>query len=486
MARYTLAASLLLPLLARASRSLDELTDSWQALPVSIPTPLSDMSVAVLPGDGGKRVVLTGGCDSPDGNQFMEYDGEEFFACTSISSKAYAFAPKVPNTTFQAWTGEFEELPDMPRERCRHASVVVDGELCLFGGRDAVDEMVSEVDCYDPSAGEWTTPATLPAEYTTSDLTAFARGTDVYLVAGYDKNYTAQVQVTVVDMSDMSSVKFGPGESLLEERGDIDAAVLPDGSVYVSGGFTHENSYAKPHNTVERYDPDTGTWSPVDSLNDERGDKQLVSLNGKVYAIGGEAKVDITGVAPEEVPDLGAISTVLDSVEVLDPEVDVHGGLAEWRSLGGMPTALFRFGAAEWEGEVTGEEGGEGESADDGGYIFVFGGQVAYDADCECFRTTDQVMVFVSYCFFPYSDAPPFLWGASRCCFRVLLNFLSSLLFSLAMRPSCSHVTLFLWGTQDVKKAEFIREAKPTELSAGVSVPVATALASCLLVALAA
>ncbi|EJK61507.1 hypothetical protein THAOC_17990, partial [Thalassiosira oceanica] len=171
---------------------------------------------------------------------------------------------------------------------------------------------------------------------------------------------------------------------------------------------------------------------PVDSLNDERGDKQLVSLNGKVYAIGGEAKVDITGVAPEEVPDLGAISTVLDSVEVLDPEVDVHGGLAEWRSLGGMPTALFRFGAAEWEGEVTGEERGEGESADDGGYIFVFGGQVAYDADCECFRTTDQVMVF------------------------------------------------------DVKKAEFIREAKPTELSAGVSVPVATALASCLLVALAA
>jgi len=398
MARYALAASLLLPL-ARASRSLDELTDSWQVLPVSVPTPLSDMSVAVLDaGDaGGRRVVLTGGCDSPLGNEFQEGEWGEYFACSSISSKAYAFSPTVPHTTFQAWTGEFAELPDMPRARCRHASAVVGGRLCVFGGRDAEDALVSEVDCYDPEEDEWTTPATLPAEYTTSDHTAFVRGTDVYLVGGYNPDYTALGQVTVVDMSDPSSVRYGPGESLLEERGDIDVAVLPDGSVYVSGGFTHENSYAKPHNTVERYDPDTGRWSPVDSLNDERGDKQLVSLNGKVYAIGGEAKVDITGVPADEVPDLGAISTVLDSVEVLDPEDDVHGGLAQWRSLGGMPTALFRFGAAEWEGEVTGEEGGEGESADDGGYIFVFGGQVGYDADCECFRTTDQVMVFVSH-----------------------------------------------------------------------------------------
>ena len=473
MARYNLAASLLLPYLAGASRSLDELTDSWQALPVSIPTPLSDMSVAVLDGgDAGKRVVLTGGCDSPLGNQYMEFDGFEFFACTSISSKAYTFSPKVPNNTFQAWTGEFEELPDMPRERCRHASVVVGGKLCLFGGRDENDEIISEVDCYDPSADEWTTPATLPAEYTTSDLTAFARGTDVYVVAGYDKDYIAQVQVTIVDMSDMSDIKFGPGESLLEERGDIDAAVLPDGSVYVSGGFTHENYYEKPHNTVERYDPDTGKWSPVDSLNDERGDKQLVSLNGKVYAIGGEAKIDITGVAPEEIPDLGAISTVLDSVEVLDPEADVHGGLAQWRSLGGMPTALFRFGAAEWEGEVTGEEGGDGESADDGGYIFVFGGQVAYDADCECFRTTDQVMVFVSNCYFA---SPSFPWGHSP-------RFAE---FPLTCFPlQFDHPARTAFG-QDVKKAEFTREAKPTEPSAGVGVPVATALASCFLAVLA-
>ena len=28
------------------------------------------------------------------------------------------------------------------------------------------------------------------------------------------------------------------------------------------------------------------------------------------------------------------------------------------------------------------------------GYIFVFGGHVAYDKDCKCFCTTDKVMAF--------------------------------------------------------------------------------------------
>merc|ERR1711982_218413 len=135
--------------------------------------------------------------------------------------------------------------------------------------------------------------------------------------------------VTVVDMADPTSVTFSDGQKLQSTRGDIDVAALPDGTVYVSGGFTHENDYVKPHNTVERYDPKSRTWSPINSLSDERGDKQLVALNGKVYAIGGEAKVDITGVPEDGVPDLGSLSTVLDSVEVLDPSEDVHAGMAE-------------------------------------------------------------------------------------------------------------------------------------------------------------
>mmetsp|Transcript_19468 Transcript_19468/g.45656 ORF Transcript_19468/g.45656 Transcript_19468/m.45656 type:complete len:96 (+) Transcript_19468:643-930(+) len=87
------------------------------------------------------------------------------------------------------------------------------------------------------------------------------------------------------------------------------------------------------------------------------------------------------------------MSAILDSVEVIDPE----DGLARWRSLGGMPTALFpfgAFGAAERDGGVTDEEGGEGESAS----VFVFGGQAGHDAGCKCFRTTDQMVFRRVFC----------------------------------------------------------------------------------------
>lgn len=295
--------------------------------------------------------------------------------------KAYAFDP-IRNNKFQAWNGDVKAIADMPRTRNRHASAVVSGHVCVFGGRNETDAVVPEVDCWDPDSDTWSTPTSLPDEHHSSDFTAFTEDNLVYLIGGYDANYTALEQVTVMDMSNFNDITYSFGSPLKSARGDIDVAVI-DKHVYVSGGFTDENYYEKPLNSVERYDMETKTWSNVDSLNEERGDKQLVALNGKVYALGGEAKVDVSGIPKEELPALGARSEVLDSIEVFDPTEDVHGGLAEWRSLAGMPGQLFRFAASEWE--VQGEEDG---------YIFVFGGQIGYNADCNCFATTDQIMVF--------------------------------------------------------------------------------------------
>ena len=56
-------------------------------------------------------------------------------------------------------------------------------------------------------------------------------------------------------------------------------------------------------------------WINVDSLNEERGDEQLVALNSKVYALGGEDKLDTSGIPTNELPELGGYSVVTDSVE---------------------------------------------------------------------------------------------------------------------------------------------------------------------------
>jgi hypothetical protein len=300
----------------------------------------------------------------------------------------------------------------MPRPRYRHASATINNgsTLCVIGGRDINDNMIAEIDCYDSLSQLWYTPSSLPNEYLVSDLAAFAYppGGDndndegmMVIVGGYTGPYMATENVTfikyTIDSGDdtIGNVTYINGPRLIGKRGDVDVAIVAD-YVYVSGGFTHEDEFAMPKNTVERIalsdlsfsdnletttTVTATTWSNVDSLNQERGDKQLVGLNGRVYAMGGETKID--GYGMDTTPEVGERSEVLDTVEVYDPNADVHGGLAEWRVLSDMPAQLFRFAAIDWQ-----------PNEDETGVIFVFGGQVGYDADdCKCFRTTDKVMV---------------------------------------------------------------------------------------------
>ena len=153
-------------------------------------------------------------------------------------------------------------------------SAVVNGKVCVFGGRDAMDSLIAEVDCYDPVADSWSTIANLPAERQTSDFAIFAKDNNVYLIGGYDQAYYALDRTTIMDMSDTNAITYTDGPKLRSKRGDIDVAVM-DGNAYVSGGFTHENDYAAPKNSVERYSLETQTWDDVDALNEERGDKQV-------------------------------------------------------------------------------------------------------------------------------------------------------------------------------------------------------------------
>ena len=67
-----------------------------------------------------------------------------------------------------------------------------------------------------------------------------------------------------------------------------------DNKMYVTGGYA-----GQPMSSVDCYDPDTNTWSQVANMNISRHSHSLVSLHGKLYAIGGAG---------------------VDSVEVYDPD----------------------------------------------------------------------------------------------------------------------------------------------------------------------
>jgi N-acetylneuraminic acid mutarotase len=96
-----------------------------------LPKPLSDLTATRV----DDVVYIVGGCDAEDGNRFEAEIGE--FLCGSISDKLYRFDPS---------TEQFTELSSMPTPRYRHASVATGGAIMVLGGRDLVDNIVTDVD----------------------------------------------------------------------------------------------------------------------------------------------------------------------------------------------------------------------------------------------------------------------------------------------------------------------------------------------------
>ncbi|KAI8518074.1 hypothetical protein Bbelb_040910 [Branchiostoma belcheri] len=136
----------------------------------TLPTPVSGyMSVA----SAGRHLYVTGGRVHP-------LLGQGPHSAPSRQAYRYDFPS-------DAWL----KLPDMPRGRAGHQSVVVDGKLFVVGG-DTDHEMTSSmtIDCYDPEEGAWIKDCVgppfatvLPKLLTSSSLTVTAHGDRIVFIS---------------------------------------------------------------------------------------------------------------------------------------------------------------------------------------------------------------------------------------------------------------------------------------------------------------
>mmetsp|Transcript_23140 Transcript_23140/g.32299 ORF Transcript_23140/g.32299 Transcript_23140/m.32299 type:complete len:401 (+) Transcript_23140:232-1434(+) len=364
---YQATAILSLLFLATACQGLDVVDDGQTLF-----KPLSDLTATLSPFDD--LVYLAGGCDSPAGNEYDE--GLSTFICTSLSKSFYGFNPK---------TNEIEERKEMPRTRYRHGAAAVNNQIWLIGGRDEMDAHISAIDVYDIETNTWSTPGILPPDYDTSDNACVSDGNFVYTLGGYiSADYVTKDTVFRIDTTDYQvtdgQVQVEEVKSMLEPRGDIQAVTTTndDGEaiVYVTGGFTDQNKWCKALTTVEVFNfkkPLLG-WSQAPSLEEGRADKGLAALDGQVYALGGESMIDKICEISDAEKDAIALwkqTVAVDDVEVLDGD--------KWTVLASLEDHRFRFAAVGFDETDT---------------VYTFGGQLAYSDDCQCYRTSDQIILF--------------------------------------------------------------------------------------------
>jgi len=347
----------------------------WLTLSKTIPIAVSDMTATLIPEDAEHdlkgHIIIAGGCSHKDGNSEVLIDGVKNYFCNEVTDKAYAFNPR---------TETFTALSDLPSTRYRHAAAVIDGSLCLVGGRDVVDNIIKFIDCLNSVSKKWERIMELPSEYQTSDNGAFSHDGLLYVVGGYDPTYKIHKFTIAIDLKTNQIEKKA---DLNHARGDLSAIAYqyPDtnkSAAFAVGGFneTVPNCF-KPVDKAEQYNFDTDAWTDIDSLGSARGDKSLVVLNHRIFAIGGEAKHADSCLASPTLDESG-FSLVINDVESFDPTEDDPEHL-QWIVESNLPYSLFRSASAPLPSTST---------------VYIFGGQQMYDANCACYKTSNQVYAF--------------------------------------------------------------------------------------------
>lgn len=159
-------------------------------------------------------------------------------------------------------------------------------------------------------------------------------------------------------------------DDLKTARGDVAATVnIEKGYAYASGGFTHEDGFCAALESVERYSLAGDTWISVASLPTARADKAMVTYNSHTIALGGEKAPDNSCSGEPLTP--AEKSEAVDDIEVLNDDDTT------WQILAELPENRFRFAAAVHKDS-----------------IYAFGGQQSFDSECNCLKTTNEIVAF--------------------------------------------------------------------------------------------
>lgn len=170
----------------------------------SMPIPRSDMTANSFlydfPDNLGERIYVIGGC-TKDQKCFYVKESDPSMGIT-------CYCPEITNSClyFILSTETWHSCASAPRNRTRHMAAFVNNKLYLAGGRKvaadafALDDIIQEIDEYDPITNSWSTPFFW--KNATSDGSAFAVGNLLYLVGGYNYYYDKTAgSLTTIDVT---------------------------------------------------------------------------------------------------------------------------------------------------------------------------------------------------------------------------------------------------------------------------------------------
>ncbi|MET4638416.1 kelch repeat-containing protein [Mycetocola sp. 2940] len=192
-------------------------------------------------------------------------------------------APPTGDPTPFAW----ETRAQSPIARSEGQGAVAGGKLYVFGGFYTGTITTARSDVYDPATNSWSPLPDLPEELTHSAVVA--DGTTVWLVGGYVDNHPGPSTRSVWKYDTVNRT-YARGPLLPAPRGAGGAAIVGRELHFFGGTSRVAGSTAdpdQPDHWVLNLDNGT-TWSARAPLPNPRNHLTGATVDGKVYAIGGQ------------------------------------------------------------------------------------------------------------------------------------------------------------------------------------------------------
>ncbi len=241
-------------------------------------------------------------------------------------------------STAQNDAGTWISRASLPTPRQEMPHVLLDGKIFVIGGIDADRNSVEIVEAYDPKTGLWEEIAALPP--TLHHLGAAAANGKLFVIGGYISGFTPTNRVFEFDPSTGLWTEKTP---MPQARG-AHVAVAINNKIYVVGGEQLGNALT----TNQVYDPATDSWAELAPMPTAREHLSATTLNGRVYVIGGRRRING---ALDNIRTVEAYDPVTDSWDETPADLlRASGGLAA-ASLNGR---IYAFGGEFFEDDESG------------------------------------------------------------------------------------------------------------------------------------
>ena len=175
------------------------------------------------------------------------------------------------------------------------ATLLPNGKVLVvggYGGNRPLNSPELSAELYDPVTGSWSVTGGLGMPRRGHTATLLPDGK--VLVAGGAPSLGSDPSLNSAELYDPNTGQWSPTGNLNTGRSGHTATLLQDGKVLVAGGFSGGGTNGNcpcfffVTNSAEIYDPATGIWSVIASLNTERGSHTATVLqNGEILVAGG-------------------------------------------------------------------------------------------------------------------------------------------------------------------------------------------------------